>query len=124
MEIALWVVAILLAAVMLVVGVVKAYQLREKLLTSGIVWIEDFSDNAVKFIGVAEVLGAIGLTLPAVLDIAPILVPIAAACLALLMVGAIVVHLRRGERAAIRMPLALLAAAAFVAFGRFGAWAF
>lgn len=124
MEIALWVVASLLAAVMLVAGVVKALQPREKLLLAGIGWIEDFSDNAVKLIGVAEFLGAIGLILPAVLDIASFLVPIAAACLALLMVGAIVVHLRRGERAAIRIPLALLAAAAFVAFGRFGAWSF
>ncbi len=124
MEIALWIVAGLLAAVMLVAGVVKALQPRGTLLSNGIVWIEDFSDNAVKLIGFAEFLGAIGLTLPAVLDIAPILVPIAATCLALLMVGAIVVHLRRGERAAIRIPLALLAAATFVAFGRFGSWSF
>lgn len=120
MEIALWVVAGLLAAIMLVGGVVKAVQPREKLLSSGITWAEDYSDHAVRLIGIEELLGAIGLALPAMLDIAPILVPIAATCLALLMAGASVVHLRRGEQSAIRIPLALLVAAAFAGSGRFG----
>ncbi len=57
--------------------------------------------------------------LPGVLDIAPILVPIAAACLAILLAGGVVVHLRRGEQSAVGLPLALLLLAIAVTVGRF-----
>ncbi|HET7901849.1 MAG TPA: DoxX family protein, partial [Candidatus Nanopelagicales bacterium] len=75
-------------------------------------------------IGVLEVLGAIGLILPGITGIAPFLVPLAATGLALLMIGAIVVHARRGERQPIGANIVLLLLAVFVAWGRFGAYAF
>jgi hypothetical protein len=64
------------------------------------------------------------LILPAVTGIAPILVPLAATGLAITMVLAIVVHLRRGEAKVIAPNLVLLALAVFVAWGRFGDYAF
>jgi hypothetical protein len=62
----------------------------------------------------------VGLILPAALDIAPILVPVAATGAVLLFVGAVVMRLRRGEMATIMFDLVYLAMAAFVAWGRFG----
>ena len=90
MNITLWIIAGLLAAAFLAAGAMKLAQPKAKLAESGMAWTEDFSDSQVKLIGLVEVLGAIGLILPAALDIAPILTPIAAAGLALTMLGATV----------------------------------
>jgi uncharacterized membrane protein YphA (DoxX/SURF4 family) len=123
-NIVLWIIAALLAVAFLASGVVKLTQSREKLVTSGMGFAEDFSAGAVKAIGALEVLAAVGLILPAVLDIAPVLVPLAAVGLVLLMVGAIITHLRRHEAKAIVVNLALLALAGLVAWGRFGPQSF
>ncbi len=124
MNIVLWVVAGVLAAAFLASGLMKLSQPKKKLADSGMGWTEDFSDGAVKGIGALEVLGALGLILPAALDIVPILVPIAATGLALVMLGAAVTHARRKENQMIVVNLVLLALAAFVAWGRFGPYAF
>jgi len=87
-------------------------------------FVEDFSAGAVKAIGAVEVLAAIGLILPAVTGVAPILVPLAASGLALLMVGAIITHLRRKEAPMALANVVLLLLALFVAWGRFGPYAF
>lgn len=124
MNIALWIIAGLLAAAFLAGGVMKLVQPKEKLAAAGLGFVEDFSAGAVKAIGAVEILAAFGLILPAVLGIAPVLVPLAAVGLVLLMVGAIITHLRRQEATAIVMNLALLALAALVAWGRFGPHSF
>ncbi|MEU4161767.1 DoxX family protein [Actinoplanes sp. NPDC026670] len=124
MNIVLWVIAGLLAAAFLGAGGMKLSQSKEKLAASGMAWTEDFSAGAVKAIGAAELLGAIGLILPALLDIAPVLVPLAATGLALTMIGAVVVHLRRGETQAIAPSAVLFVLSAIVAWGRFGPYAF
>jgi hypothetical protein len=80
----------------------------------------DFSAGFVKALGAVEILGAVGLILPALLDIAPILVPLAATGLATIMVGAAIVEFRRQEFKHMLLNLTYLAMAAFVAFGRFG----
>ena len=115
MNIVLWVVAGVLAAAFLASGLMKLSQPRKRLADSGMAWTEDFSDGAVKGIGALEVLGALGLILPAALDIVPILVPIAATGLALVMLGAAVTHARRKENQMIVVNVVLLALAAFVA---------
>ena len=120
MNIALWIIAGLLAVLFLAGGAVKLAQPKEKLAASGFGFVEDVSAGTVKAIGTLEVLAAMGLILPAVLDIAPVLVPLAAVGLVLLMVGAIITHLRRHEAQTIVVPLALLALAVLVAWGRFG----
>ncbi len=124
MNVVLWIVAGLLAVAFLAAGLMKLTQPKKKLADSGMGWTEDFSDGAVKGIGALEVLGAAGLILPAALDIVPVLVPIAATGLALLMLGAAVTHARRKESPNIVVNVVLLALAAFVAWGRFGPYAF
>jgi uncharacterized membrane protein YphA (DoxX/SURF4 family) len=123
-NIALWVIASLLALAFLAAGSFKVIQPKEKLASSGLAWTEDFSAGTVKTIGVLEVLAAIGLVLPAVLDIAPVLVPLAASGLVLVMVGAVITHARRKESQAIVANLILLVLAAIVAWGRFGPYSF
>ena len=124
MNITLWVIAGLLAAAFAAAGLMKLAQPKAKLAESGMAWTEDFSEGQVKGIGLVEVLGAIGLILPAALGIAEILTPLAAAGLALTMVGATVVHARRGEKGSIPVTLVLGALAAFVAVMRFGPYSF
>jgi uncharacterized membrane protein YphA (DoxX/SURF4 family) len=123
MNIALWIIAGLLAAVFLASGVVKLTQPREKLVATMPV-LEDFSAGSIKAISALEILAAVGLILPAALDIAPVLVPLAAVGLVLLMVGAFVTHLRRREAQGIVVTLVLLALAIFVVWGRFGPQSF
>ena len=124
MNIALWIVQGLLAVVFGASGVVKTSRDRKRLFDEGITWVEDFSAGAVRTIGVLEVLAAVGLILPAATGIVPVLTPLAAAGIALLMAGASAVHLRRGEFAFIGVTVGLLALAVFVAWGRFGPYAF
>jgi uncharacterized membrane protein YphA (DoxX/SURF4 family) len=124
MNIALWIIAGLLAVVFLASGAMKLTQPKRKLAASGFGWVEDFSAGTVKAIGTLEVLAAVGLILPAALDIAPVLVPLAAVGLVLLMLGASITHLRRHEAQAIVVTLPLLALAAVVAWGRFGPQSF
>lgn len=123
-NVTLWIIAGLLAAAFLAAGLMKATQPKEKLAASGMAWVEDFSPGAVRTIGVLEFLAGIGLILPAVLDIAPIFVPLAATGLVLTMIGAMIVHNRRKETQAIIPNLVILILAAVVAWGRFGPYSF
>ena len=121
MDIALWIVAGLLAVVFLLAGGAKLTSKREDLIEQ-MAYIEDISDSTVKAIGAVEVLGAIGLILPGVTGISPVLVPLAAVGLGLDQIGAMVVHGRRGETRERPMNLLFIVMAAFVAWGRFGSY--
>lgn len=123
MNVFLWVLQGVLAAMFLMAGVMKATQTKEKLLPK-LPWVEDYSTGTVRFIGVMELVGAIGLILPAALDILPILTPLAATGLAITMLLAMNAHRRRREPGAIVFTGGLFALAAFVAVARFGPWAF
>ncbi len=118
MGIALWVVQVLLAAAFVVSGATKLSQPKEKLVKKW-AWVEDFSQGSVRIIGVLEVLGAIGIVLPALTGIVPWLTPLAALGLVLTMIGAALTHLRRAEYANIAVTAVVLILAAFVAYGRF-----
>ena len=123
MDVALWIVAGLLAAVYAGLGLGKILQARERLLADPrMAWVEDFSDPVVKTIGALEVAGAVGLILPQATGVAPALTPLAATGLVLLQIGAMATHLRRGERQPLPINITLLVLAAFVAFGRFAGW--
>jgi hypothetical protein len=119
MEIVMWVATGFLAAAFLGAGLLKLTQPKQRLAASGMAWVEDFSPTMIKLIAAAELAGAIGLVLPPLVGIAPILSPIAAACLAATMFGAVVVHLRRREFRAMIPSLVLIILAIFVAVGRF-----
>ncbi len=120
MHLALWITASLLALVFLLAGTLTLFSGREQLQSRGMAWVEAFPTGAVRAIGTVEVLGAAGLILPALLDTATILVPVAAVGAAVLMVGAAVTHARRGEFSAITVNAVLFALAVFTAWGRFG----
>jgi DoxX-like family len=127
LNLALWIVAGILAVVFLVASSTKLFVPKEKLAGMGGAasrWVEDFSPGALKAIGALEFLAAVGLIAPAALGIAPVLVPLAAAGAVLLFAGAVIMRLRRGERATIIPDLVYLAMAAFVAWGRFGPGSF
>ncbi|GLI00280.1 DoxX family protein [Phytohabitans aurantiacus] len=121
MNVVLWIIAGLLAVMFLVAGGAKLTQSKEKLAASpNMAWTEDFSPNMLKLIGALEVLAAAGLILPAALDIVPVLVPLAALGLVLLMVGAAITHARRKENQAIVINLVFIVLAGVVVWGRFG----
>lgn len=121
MNTALWIVTTLLTVIYLLSGLGKLFVPREKMATmmKAARWTLDFQPGTLKAIGALEILGAAGLILPAVLDIAPILVPLAATGLALMMAGATIMRIRRGETKAALGDAFYLALAAFVASGRF-----
>ena len=120
MNIALWIIAGLLAAVFLIAGANKLLIPQEKLAKApGGEWVLDFSAGFVKALGAVEILGAVGLIPPALLDIAPVLVPLAALGLALIMTGAVITRIRRHEPKPMVADLIYLALALFVAWGRF-----
>ncbi|WP_405141947.1 DoxX family protein [Sphaerisporangium sp. NBC_01403] len=122
---ALWIAAGLLAVVALSGGISKTFVPKEKLAAlRGGGWTSDASVGFVRTLGVLELLAAVGLILPAALDIAPVLVPVTAVCWILLMVGAMITHGRRGESAFVVLNLVYLAVAAFIAWGRFGPGSF
>jgi hypothetical protein len=120
-NVALWIVAGLLAAAFLLAGANKLFIPREKLARApGGGWVLDFSPAFVKALGAVEILGAAGLILPAALDIVPVLVPVAATGLGLIMIGAATVELRRHEPRHALVNLVYLALIAFVVVARFG----
>jgi len=120
MNIVLWIVTAVLALAFLAAGTMKIAQPKAKLAATGQGWVEDFSDGAVKGIGVLEVLAALGLILPALLGVATVLVPAAAVGLVLLMAGAAFTHGRRHETPNVVINLVLAILAAGVALARFG----
>jgi hypothetical protein len=124
MNLTLWIVASILSLLTLASGAVKVAKPRPALIEGGYGWAEDFSDSAVKSIGLLEVAAAVGLVLPGVVDVADDLVPAAAAGLAILMAAAALTHVRRGELKHTSMPIVLASVAAFVAIMRLGPYGF
>ena len=113
MNAALWIVQGLVAAIFLFAGGMKLVLPLEKL--TGPVALPGLF---LRFIGVCEVLGALGLILPGLLRIKPGLTPLAAAGLVVIMIGAIVITLAAGEIVAALISLIVGLLAAFVAYGR------
>lgn len=117
MNVALWIVQGLVAFAMVGAGAMKLFVPRAKLAEKQ-KWVTTWSDRNVKLLGLAEVLGAVGLVVPWLTGIAPILTPVAAVCLLILMGGAVKTHVDLREPA---VPPAILAAlCVVVALGRFG----
>ena len=121
LRIALWTIAGLLAAVFILAGTNKLVIPWEKLTRApGGGWVEDFSSSFVKALGAVELLGAIGLILPGLADVAPVLVPVAASGLGLIMIGAATVECRRREFRHVSLNVIYLVLIVFLAWGRFG----
>ena len=119
MNIALWILQILLALAVGFAGIMKVTQPIGRLETRMGGWVKDVGPRGVRLIGTLEILGAIGLIIPALTGILPWLTPVAASCLALTMIGAMIIHGRRGEYSQIGINVVLLLLTFFVAYGRF-----
>lgn len=118
MNIIVWILQVVLALLFGMAGTMKLTQPKAKLATQ-MGWVEDFSQGTVRMIGGLELLGAIGLILPALTGILSFLTPLAALGLAVTMLGAMLTHFRRNEYPMIGVNLVLLLLAAFVVYGRF-----
>lgn len=116
MQIALWIVQGLVGLAFLGAGFMKLTQPKEKLIDN-MGFIDDVGMPATRGIGALEVLGGLGVFLPVLLGIMPVLTPLAALGLMIIMVGAILTHLRRGEMTAILPNIVLGALAGVVFFG-------
>ena len=123
MNIALWILQGFLAAIFLIAGAIRVIKSKDELKVLGgekMNWVDSISAVSVKLIGTIEVLAAIGLILPQLTGILPWLVPLAAFGLVLTMIGAVMLHQRRGDGPkAIVQVIILLMMAAFTTYGRF-----
>lgn len=116
-NIGLWIGQVLLALPFGSAGVMKTFTPIDE-LGQKIPWVSELP-NLVRFIGISELLGAIGLILPAATRIRPVLTPLAAVGLAVVMVLAAGFHVLRGELHALPVNVVLGGLAVFVAWGRF-----
>ena len=117
MKYALWIVQVLLALAFFAAGAMKLTQPIDA-LAAQLAWPGDVPEGLVRFIGAAELLGAIGLIVPAATRILPWFTPLAALGLGLIMVLATVFHITRGEFIAVPVTLVQFALATFVVYGR------
>ncbi|HEX8532353.1 MAG TPA: DoxX family protein [Cytophagales bacterium] len=117
LHITLWIAQVLLAAMFLMSGFMKVSQPIDQ-LSQMLPWASQVPVALVRFIGVSELLGGLGLVLPSLVRIRPRLTVLAAIGLAAVMVFAALFHITRGEYSAIGMNLILAAIALFIAWGR------
>src|SRR5215207_4012522 len=106
MNIALWIVQVLLGGMFMMAGVMKGFQYERA--KASLFWVKDVPRRLVTFIGISELLGGLGLLLPAITGILPWLIPLAGAGLALVMILAIGFHASRREAQAIGFNAVLL----------------
>ena len=118
LHIILWVAQVILGSMFIMTGFMKLSQPIDQ-LSAMMPWAGDVPALLVRFIGTAELLGGLGLILPAALRIKPELTAWAAVGLALVMIFALIFHVSRSEMQAIGMNVILAAIAAFIAWGRF-----
>ena len=118
MNVTLWIVAALLALFFVAAGFMKTFRPIAEIRKMP--WAATMPEVTIRFIGIAELLGAVGLNVPLATGIAPVLTPIAATCLAILMVGAARTHQKLGDpKSATITTLVLAGLCILVAVGRF-----
>jgi len=117
MNIVLWIIQVLLAALYAMAGTMKTFQAAKA--KEQFSWAKNRSNQFVRFIGISELLGAFGLIIPMLTGILPWLTLVAAIGLSLIQLLAIfTVHLPKKEYSIIPMNIVLLALSGFIVFGR------
>ncbi|MEI6852298.1 MAG: DoxX family protein [Bacteroidota bacterium] len=117
MNTTVWFIQGLLTLAFFMAGAMKLIMPKER-LGKILPWAKEYSSGMVRFIGLSELLGAVGLTLPLYIGIVPVLTPWAATGLCLVMLLAIMHHLRRSEFKEILINAALFVLSAVVAYYR------
>jgi uncharacterized membrane protein YphA (DoxX/SURF4 family) len=115
----LWVLQIFLAVTFVYSGIMKSTQQREKLIHIGQTGVADLSYPLIRFIGIMEILGALGIILPQAVGVLPVLTPVTAIGFAVIMIFAANIHAKRKEFLSFSFNLFLLLVSAFVAMQRF-----
>lgn len=118
LNISLWIAQGLLAAMFLMAGIMKSTQPIEQLATS-LSWVSQAPSALVRFIGISEFLGGVGLLLPSLLRIKPILTPLAALGFFVIMILAFALHVFQGEYEVLGINVIIGAIALFIAWGRY-----
>ncbi|WP_339236377.1 DoxX family protein [Paenibacillus sp. FSL R5-0517] len=116
MDITLWIVQIILAAGFVYSGWMKTIRIESSRKMWA--WVDDVPKSLVVLIGIAELLGALGLVLPWALNIAPLLTPIAAMALAAVAFLGMLFHIRRSEYRELGVNILFMVLALIVTFGR------
>lgn len=116
MDITLWIVQIILAAGFVYSGWMKTIRIESSRKMWA--WVDDVPKSLVVLIGIAELLGALGLVLPWALNIAPLLTPIAAMALAAVAFLGMLFHMRRSEYRELGVNILFMVLALIVTFGR------
>jgi len=120
MNILLWCLQGLLAVIMLMAGSFKLTKTKSELKQKNMEWVDSVSAGNIKLIGFSQLLISFGLILPQLLGILTWLTPLAALGLALEMLGAIILHIRRKDLIQASIPsIIFVIIATFVAYGRF-----
>ena len=114
----LWIFQSLLCLVFLYSGIMKSTKTNRQLVQMGQTGVEGLPNGFIHFIGVMEIIGAIGIILPWLLHVHPILTPIAAICFSIIMVCAGIIHIRRKEYKTALGNFAIFSLAIFVAIER------
>lgn len=113
-----WIVQLFLAAVFGYSGFMKSTRSERDLVAIGQTGVEHLPLPLIRFIGITELLGVIGLLLPDLLEYWPVLTPAAAGCLGLIMLPAGVIHYRRGEFRAVAFNVLVFLLCGLVVYGR------
>jgi uncharacterized membrane protein YphA (DoxX/SURF4 family) len=124
MDITLWILQGLLAAVFAGAGLLKLTRPLESLAATLGGWVHDVPLPVIRTVGALEIAAGFGLILPGALDIAPFLTWLAAAGLIATMIGALVVHARRHEPREVAVNVVLVVLASVIVWGRIGPYAF
>jgi uncharacterized membrane protein YphA (DoxX/SURF4 family) len=113
----IWILHILVALFFIIAGANKTFNFEKA--KESLPWTKEYPKSFVLFIGIAELLGAIGLILPIAIDVLPIFTPLAAIGLAVIMLLATLFHIRRKEIKVIPLNIILLVISLLIAFFQF-----
>jgi uncharacterized membrane protein YphA (DoxX/SURF4 family) len=118
MNTALWISQVFLAIVFMYSGLMKSTQPERRLVETGQTGVEGLPMLFIRFIGISELLGATGLIVPWLINTLPVLTPLAAVCLGVIMLSAARIHYKRNEKKTVLWNIFLLLLCLFVAYGR------
>jgi len=121
LNITLWIIQGLLSALFIMPGIGKISSSKQKHIDDGHLK-EDDSITPIRVLGILELLGCVGIVIPLLTGIAPILTPITAVCFCIIMVAAIYTHTKKKEYKMLPMLVVVLSLSAIVAYFRFATY--
>jgi len=114
----LWSLQFITALIFMYSGINKSIFSGQKLVAKGQTGVEGLPLPLIRFIGISEIFGAVGLIVPRWTNILPVLTPIAAICFAVMMILAARIHYKRKEYKNVLTNGVIFLACLFIAYGR------